>query len=83
MEVIKGFCRDVRLWVVLALLAPGLALAQTAPAGGGGGTAAWNTALSEVQTAAVLMAGGLVAVAAAVVVFMVAIKFVKRLRGAA
>lgn len=81
MEVIKGFCRDVRLWVVLALLAPGLALAQTAPAGGG--TAAWNTALSEVQTAAVLMAGGLVAVAAAVVVFMVAIKFVKRLRGAA
>jgi len=76
MEVIKGFCRDVRLWVVLALLAPGLALAQDI-------TAAWSTALSEVQGAAVLMAGGLVAVAAAVVVFMVAVKFVKRLRGAA
>jgi len=60
---------------LLALaLTPGLALAE-APA-------SFTAAVTSVTASGIAMAGALVGVAAAVVVVMIAMKFVKRLRGA-
>lgn len=64
-----------RLALVAALSgAAGLAHAQVPPA--------FTAAVSSATTDGAAMAGSLVAVAAAIVIVMIAMKFVKRLKGA-
>jgi hypothetical protein len=55
-------------------LAPGLALAQV--------PAAFTSAISSATTDGAAMAAALIGLAAAVVVVMIGVKFVKRIRGA-
>lgn len=62
--------------VLLGLLAlfPALALAQV--------PAAFTTAVTDATTDGAAMAGALIGVAAAIVVVMIGVKFVKRIKGA-
>lgn len=59
---------------LLALALPGLAFAQV--------PAAFTTAVADATTDGAAMAGALIGVAAAIVVVMIGVKFVKRIRGA-
>lgn len=67
--------RPRRLVVLAGLLLPVLAQAAV--------PAAFTTAVTDATADASAMAGALLGIAAAVVVFMIALKFIKRIKGAA
>lgn len=67
--------QKVRIAGALALATVGTAAQAQVPA-------AFTTAVTEATTAGAAMAAALVGVAAAVVIVMIAMKFVKRLKGA-
>lgn len=72
----SGYAR-AGVWAVM--LAPGLALAD----GGGGSSDAFADAVTDVTTKIGTYGAALVGVAAVGVAFMVGIKYVKKIRGAA
>lgn len=71
------------LLVPVAVLGVGAAHAQSTGGGTGGSTVAFTQAVQQASTDIATYGAALVGVAAVGVVFMVAIKYVKKIRGAA
>lgn len=83
MQSVREFInRKAPLLVPVALLGVGAAHAQTT-GGGSGGSAAFTQAVTQASADIASYGAALVGVAAVGVVFMVAIKYVKKIRGAA
>lgn len=80
MQSVRQFInRKAPLLVPVALLGVGAAHAQSS----GGGASAFNTAVTQASADIATYGAALVAVAAVGVVFMIAIKYVKKISGAA
>lgn len=83
MHSVRNFVnRKAPLLVPVVLLGAGAAHAQST-GGGGGGSAAFTQAVTQATADIGTYGAALVGVAAVGVVFMVAIKYVKKIRGAA
>lgn len=84
MQLVREFIhrKAPLLLVPVAVLGVGAAHAQST-GGGTGGSQAFNQAVQQAMADVAIYGSALVGVAAAGVVFMVAVKYVKKIRGAA